>query len=127
MKSNIVFLIIFTSVLIHTSCWCQLPKRKLFLLYDKEQNGKVEQQLLIFKKDSIGFAERDVTIEVVTPISDRKKYVSLSKQGKGFHIILIGKDGGEKFRSNEVTSAATLFALIDAMPMRKHEMNKTDY
>lgn len=37
-----------------------------------------------------------------------------------FTVILIGKDGGEKRRSGEPMSAATLTATIDAMPMRRN-------
>ena len=36
-----------------------------------------------------------------------------------FTVILIGKDGGEKRRSDTPMSAATLTATIDAMPMRR--------
>ena len=36
-----------------------------------------------------------------------------------FTVILIGKDGGEKRRSTNPMSAATLTATIDAMPMRR--------
>lgn len=39
-----------------------------------------------------------------------------------FRVVLIGKDGAVKLRQEEPVSAAELFALIDAMPMRKHEM-----
>lgn len=36
-----------------------------------------------------------------------------------FTVILIGKDGGEKRRSDKPMSAETLTATIDAMPMRR--------
>lgn len=39
-----------------------------------------------------------------------------------FTIVLIGKDGGEKFRSVEPVPADKLFSVIDSMPMRKQEM-----
>ncbi len=38
-----------------------------------------------------------------------------------FTVILIGKDGGEKFRSSTPVSFATLTHIIDAMPMRQQE------
>ncbi|HMQ58040.1 MAG TPA: DUF4174 domain-containing protein [Rhizobiaceae bacterium] len=41
---------------------------------------------------------------------------------EGFTTVLIGKDGGVKYRAGEAVSARKLFALIDAMPMRKAEM-----
>ena len=41
-----------------------------------------------------------------------------------FRVVLIGKDGGVKLRQEEPISMADLFALIDAMPMRKQEMGR---
>lgn len=41
-----------------------------------------------------------------------------------FTIILIGKDGGEKYRNTQVTKSATIFRIIDAMPMRQQEMQQ---
>lgn len=38
-----------------------------------------------------------------------------------FVAVLVGKDGGEKTRQSEPVSAAALFGLIDAMPMRQQE------
>lgn len=41
-----------------------------------------------------------------------------------FAVILIGKDGGEKFRSSQPVSMNRLSRLIDAMPMRQDEMHR---
>lgn len=38
-----------------------------------------------------------------------------------FQVRLVGKDGGVKYSSKEALTAAQLFALIDAMPMRRAE------
>ena len=38
-----------------------------------------------------------------------------------FEVILIGLDGYIKLQQNEVISAKNLFAIIDAMPMRKYK------
>lgn len=43
---------------------------------------------------------------------------------QGFSILLIGKDGGVKFRSRQPVATKDLFALIDAMPMRQREMRE---
>ena len=40
----------------------------------------------------------------------------------GFEILLIGLDGGVKLRQDEVIDTETLFARIDAMPMRRQEL-----
>lgn len=41
-----------------------------------------------------------------------------------FSVILLGKDGGEKLRKKSFVSAAELFSLIDAMPMRQQEIRE---
>lgn len=40
-----------------------------------------------------------------------------------FSVVLIGKDGGEKLRVNEVPDLSAIYAVIDGMPMRGREMN----
>jgi hypothetical protein len=44
--------------------------------------------------------------------------------GSEFEVILVGKDGGVKLRSDEPVAAEELFALIDSMPMRRREMQE---
>lgn len=39
-----------------------------------------------------------------------------------FGVLLIGKDGGVKLRSDALVDAERLFALIDTMPIRRQEM-----
>ena len=41
-----------------------------------------------------------------------------------FRMVLVGKDGHTAFSSARPVSAARLFALIDAMPMRRQEMKE---
>jgi hypothetical protein len=41
-----------------------------------------------------------------------------------FTVILIGKDGTEKHRTNTLLQMQELFTIIDAMPMRRAEMGK---
>lgn len=41
----------------------------------------------------------------------------------GFSAVLIGKDGGEKLRVNDVPDLAAIYAVIDGMPMRGREMS----
>ncbi|MGV0990961.1 MAG: DUF4174 domain-containing protein [Mycobacterium sp.] len=40
-----------------------------------------------------------------------------------FSVVLIGKDGGEKLRVNDVPDLQTIYAVIDGMPMRGSEMS----
>lgn len=41
-----------------------------------------------------------------------------------FVLILIGKDGTDKLRTEQSVLADCLFGLIDRMPMRKEEMRR---
>ena len=41
---------------------------------------------------------------------------------QSFRILLIGKDGGIKYESEQFISLLHLFELIDSMPMRQDEM-----
>lgn len=58
-----------------------------------------------------GLVERDFVIET-------------RSNATRFSIVLIGKDGGEKLRRNGLLSCDELFAVVDAMPMRRTEMEK---
>jgi hypothetical protein len=43
-----------------------------------------------------------------------------------YTVILIGKDGGEKLRGGAEVRLAQVFRLIDAMPMRRRELNERE-
>ena len=45
-----------------------------------------------------------------------------TKSDRSFRILLIGKDGGIKYESNQYVSLIQLFELIDYIPMRQDEM-----
>ena len=51
----------------------------------------------------------------------RKRYAIDRDQ---FAVILIGKDGSEKYRHYDVPELDGIFALIDGMPMRQDEMSQ---
>jgi hypothetical protein len=40
-----------------------------------------------------------------------------------FSVVLIGKDGGEKLRVNDVPDLSAIYAVVDGMPMRGSEMS----
>ena len=46
----------------------------------------------------------------------------ITTNDQSFRILLIGKDGGIKYESNQYVSLIQLFELIDSMPMRQDEM-----
>ncbi len=94
--------------------------RKILIFGNDQALVKAQQRWLM--KDSTGITERDIDIIKVKEGSNLlSQYGVASNQ---FTIILIGKDGGEKFRSLKPETSETLFAIIDAMPMRQSEMKK---
>ncbi|HQE16220.1 MAG TPA: DUF4174 domain-containing protein [Mycobacterium sp.] len=42
---------------------------------------------------------------------------------KGFSVVLIGKDGGEKLRVNDIPDLQAIYAVVDGMPMRGRGMS----
>ena len=54
--------------------------------------------------------------------NDGKTGNHITTNDQSFRILLIGKDGGIKYESNQCVSLIQLFKLIDSMPMRQDEM-----
>ena len=54
--------------------------------------------------------------------NDGKTGNHITMNDQSFRILLIGKDGGIKYESNQYVSLIQLFELIDSMPMRQDEM-----
>lgn len=93
------------------------------------------KQLEAFRKDRAAFAERDMTVFVVTP--DGVTTLAGGRAPSGldgpalrsaygikdgaFAVLLIGKDGLEKYRAADVVTPDALTDLVDQMPMRKKE------
>ena len=82
--------------------------------------GVQERQLVIFHLFERGTSFRDSSrISTRTVNNQRTQYRVAS--GK-FTAVLIGKDGGEKWRQTEMFDLDALFRRIDAMPMRQSEI-----
>ncbi len=101
----------------------QFAEHRLLLIFKNEASlPLVQQQLNILHKDSAGIKERDLTIKVVEKGSPLfKKYKA---DNELLTVILIGKDGFEKHRTNQLLQTEELFSIIDVMPMRRREMKK---
>ena len=50
------------------------------------------------------------------------KTIKINASIKGFETILIGLDGGQKFKSKKLEKPSTFFNLIETMPMRQQEL-----
>jgi len=94
-------------------------------------SGTFRNQVELLKEGHSQLTERDVVV-IPVPSADgygtfpAKEEFSLRRQFRvapdEFTVVLVGKDGGEKFRSNLPVTIEELDALIDAMPMRQQEV-----
>lgn len=84
------------------------------------------RQRSAFAAMGAGARERDlILVEAVGPgaqaVHLRRAY---SLAADRFAVVLIGKDGGPKLRSDAPLGPDRLFPTIDAMPMRRSEMRR---
>lgn len=100
--------------------------RKVLLFYKTEGEKQLQSQTQLLASAQKGILERDIQIEKI-PYSagNAGKWKQWKiKDSDAFTFILVGRDGGEKLRSQEAVKAEELFGLIDAMPMRKREIKE---
>lgn len=113
-------------------------RNRLFLILapsPSDRSHERQQRLLVGTEAS--FEDRDLlTIrlfedgsgeamgEPISPEEAAEARDSLGVDAGRFAIILVGKDGGAKFRSDEPIAPQEIFARIDAMPMRRREMRE---
>ncbi|WP_375172676.1 DUF4174 domain-containing protein [Pseudooceanicola sp.] len=84
---------------------------------------KMKQALAALRLAEPGLDDRDVVVLTDTsPEADSLMREKLNPEG--FTMLLVGKDGGIKMRTQDVMSPEEIFATIDAMPMRRQEMQE---
>jgi hypothetical protein len=94
----------------------------------------VKQQVSLFSKDAEEMKERKLLLMQVFPEfylmggdsairrTSGEVYFDYKSAKKSFEMVLIGLDGEEKMRRAELIRPQDLYAIIDAMPMRRYEM-----
>lgn len=111
-------------------------RRPLLLFAPTASDPRLVETLSRIEASRCDFVERDmVTGLVVTEgystldgrvinADESQKLLDQYAIGENaFTVLLIGKDGGEKLRVNEVPNLQAIYALIDGMPMRSGEMS----
>ncbi len=83
--------------------------RVLLLEAPSPEDADHRRQSAWLEAAAAGVRERDLVI--------------LTRPAAAFRVRLIGKDGGVKFERSVPVGVPELFALIDAMPMRRAEMS----
>lgn len=110
--------------------------RLLLIFAPSDSDPVYERQESLLKGYEAGFEDRDLLmVRVFTDGGDAGGSQVSSGEAAGvresygieegrFAVLLLGKDGTEKFRSEEPVIAEALFDRIDAMPMRRREMER---
>lgn len=83
-------------------------------------------QRKLFAAMRAGAGERDLAlVEAIGDTSDaRALRARFTIEPGAFRVLLIGKDGGAKMSSDAPLGPDRLFPVIDAMPMRRDEINR---
>ncbi len=96
-------------------------QRVVILAAGSGSDATLKAQKAILAADPQGWSERNLVL--VEYLGDRRQTARKDLRLKdGFQFVLVGKDGGVKFRSHQLVTLPELFRIIDAMPMRQQEM-----
>jgi len=112
----------------------QWKDRLVIILTTENSKSLHQEQIKIFQDNLDGLEERKLVIYSVMPDQykkgiDAESWINSTRlndryrqEGKEFEVLLLGLDGGVKLRQSEILSIEKLFAIIDAMPMRRNEL-----
>lgn len=100
-------------------------KKRVILVFEASEGSFFyKDQKEVENAHHAEFKDRDLVVLKVTDEAIYKKYKARKNENT---VLLIGKDGYPKKRQSKIMDAKSLFAIIDAMPMRQDEMrNKND-
>ncbi len=113
--------------------------RPLLVFTPSTDDPRYVTQLKAFGREASGLREREMLLVPVfagttgslsatqapTALLPQREQAALRKRfdvhRDEFRVVLVGKDGGEKFASATPASAEMLFGIVDGMPMRRQE------
>lgn len=112
----------------------------MLIFAGSKQSVLYQQQLAEFASADKEFRDRDLIIlhlfsdgnsfsenQEISARDAKRLRNEFNIEKSQFTIILMGKDGTEKLREEELLSTDRLFNVIDAMPMRQREMKQKHY
>lgn len=110
-------------------------RRPLLVFAPTENDPRLVETMLRIEASRCDFVDRDMVLgRIVTEgtstldghVVDTNQAQRLRSEfgigANSFSVVLIGKDGGEKLRVNDVPDLQVIYAVIDGMPMRGREM-----
>ena len=115
----------------------QWEHRLLFLFVPTEKDPSYLSLKKEIEHQAKEVLDRDLLIAHVPEKGEGRLGMKRLSSGQGFSLrknfsvppgqlmsILVGKDGGVKFRQDRMVELKEIFRVIDAMPMRQQEMKK---
>lgn len=96
--------------------------RLLIVMAEEESDPRLMTQRRMLGPGIGGLRERDVLL--IEVVGDDPLRGSLQVGKGGFHVLLVGKDGGVKLRESSPVLPERINAVVDAMPMRQAEMRQ---
>lgn len=112
--------------------------RPVVVIAGSGSDAALAEQRRIFATARTGLSDRKVVVVWVVGSTVRAELgpppgltaaqlrARFGTTAEGFHIALVGKDGGTKLARSAPLGAAQLFRTIDAMPMRRDEMRRVE-
>lgn len=106
-------------------------KRLLLLFAPSINNTELGRQQELVRRSRPGIAERQLEVLELVPGGNaatmREDLLrKFGVEAERYTLLLIGKDGQEKFRTQKAVPLEEVFKIIDQMPMRREEMRKQD-
>ena len=108
--------------------------RPLLVFAASEGDPRLDETMRRIEASRCDFVDRDMVLgrivtegtstldgDVVETTQAQRLASEFGIGASGFSVVLIGKDGGEKLRVNDVPDLQTIYAVIDGMPMRGRE------
>lgn len=91
---------------------------KRVVLLNSHDEVHLNNQRELFDRSPNAYQDRDIVI--VSGLED--DIIEEFDLSHDFDLVLIGKDGGVKYRSHGVTNPDKIYTLVDQMPKRRSEM-----
>jgi len=111
----------------------QWKNRLIIIASPTFDNDAAQIQLAFLKNNKEGLKDRKLVVYHVTNGGYSIDFASeilvsgnSTSEITHFNVALIGLDGTEKFHARSPQSAQKFYDLIDQMPMRKAELNRTN-
>lgn len=106
-------------------------KRLLLLFAPTMNDAELGRQKELVRRSQSGIAERQLEVLELVPGGNaatmREDLLrKFGVEAERYTLLLIGKDGQEKFRTQKAVPLEEVFKIIDQMPMRREEMRKQD-